>query len=63
MTTTSYTVNTNAITKQRTQKNKTKKSLGQFIKQLNPLNWFNIFSDIEINMEDFSTKKSTQKTN
>ena len=61
MTNTTYTVNANSETKHKQPKIKTKKSLWQLTKQLNPLNWFNSFSDIEINMEEFSTKKQNKK--
>jgi hypothetical protein len=63
MTTTTYIVNSNATTKQKIRKIKRRRNVWQKIKQLNPLNWFNSFSDIEINMEEFSTKKTTQKIN
>lgn len=63
MTTTTYIVNSNATTKQKVRKIKRRRNVWQKIKQLNPLNWFNSFSDIEINMEEFSTKKTTQKIN
>jgi hypothetical protein len=63
MTTTTYIVNSNATTKQKIRKIKRRRNVWQKIKQLNPLNWFNNFSDIEINMEEFSTKKTTQKIN
>ena len=63
MTTITYKINTNSETKKKVPKRNKNKSLWESIKQLNPLNWFNTFSDIEINMEEFSTKKTIQKTN
>lgn len=62
MATTTYIINSKATAKEKVRKVKKKINVWQKIKELNPLNWFNSFSDIEINMEEFSTKKSMKMT-